>query len=242
MKYIKLLLVILSFQVCLSAQNNVYWWNDAVFYEIFVRSYYDSNGNGIGDFKGLTQKIEYLHERGSKNIPLWEFDFQEELKHLLEKGYIFQSPVTGRFRRNTSNENFRKWELEFYKEEYDYEEEEDDYLGEISENPVGAKRINTKDEEDEDDFEIKFDEPYYVNECRDPAEFFEEDTDEVIHIDSVEKDEVKYTSVRKLLPEETYWLNIGDSGIEVLVNEISESDNVFYAEGLDGVERPYTFK
>src|SRR5215208_3969153 len=26
------------------------WWNDAVFYEIFVRSFYDSNGDGIGDF------------------------------------------------------------------------------------------------------------------------------------------------------------------------------------------------
>src|SRR5215211_6205758 len=29
------------------------WWNDTVFYEIFVRSYYDSDGNGIGDFNGI---------------------------------------------------------------------------------------------------------------------------------------------------------------------------------------------
>ena len=29
------------------------WWNDTVFYEIFVRSFYDSNGDGIGDFIGL---------------------------------------------------------------------------------------------------------------------------------------------------------------------------------------------
>ena len=39
-----------------------YWWNDAVFYQVFVRSFYDSNNNGIGDFKGLTQKLDYLND------------------------------------------------------------------------------------------------------------------------------------------------------------------------------------
>ena len=38
------------------------WWNDAVFYEIFVRSFYDSDGDGIGDFQGLTQKLDYLND------------------------------------------------------------------------------------------------------------------------------------------------------------------------------------
>lgn len=38
------------------------WWNDAVFYEVFVRSFYDANGDGIGDFKGLTQKLDYLND------------------------------------------------------------------------------------------------------------------------------------------------------------------------------------
>ncbi|HOD06216.1 MAG TPA: hypothetical protein PKH92_14320, partial [Anaerolineaceae bacterium] len=38
------------------------WWNDAVFYEIFVRSFYDSNGDGIGDFNGLTEKLDYLND------------------------------------------------------------------------------------------------------------------------------------------------------------------------------------
>jgi glycosidase len=44
------------------AQQNTYWWNDAVFYEIFVRSFYDSNGDGIGDLKGLIQKLNYLND------------------------------------------------------------------------------------------------------------------------------------------------------------------------------------
>ncbi len=40
------------------------WWHDAVFYEIFVRSFNDSNGDGIGDFNGITQKLDYLQSLG----------------------------------------------------------------------------------------------------------------------------------------------------------------------------------
>ena len=40
------------------------WWHDAVFYEIFVRSFNDSNGDGIGDFNGIAQKLDYLQELG----------------------------------------------------------------------------------------------------------------------------------------------------------------------------------
>ncbi len=38
------------------------WWNDTVFYEIFVRSFYDSNGDGIGDLNGITEKLDYLND------------------------------------------------------------------------------------------------------------------------------------------------------------------------------------
>jgi len=38
------------------------WWEHAVFYEIFVRSFNDSNGDGIGDFAGLTSKLDYLND------------------------------------------------------------------------------------------------------------------------------------------------------------------------------------
>jgi glycosidase len=33
-----------------------------VFYEVFLRSFYDSNGDGVGDFKGLTEKLDYLND------------------------------------------------------------------------------------------------------------------------------------------------------------------------------------
>ena len=38
------------------------WWNDTVFYQIFVRSFYDSNGDGIGDFNGIIEKLDYLND------------------------------------------------------------------------------------------------------------------------------------------------------------------------------------
>ncbi|MBW6473375.1 MAG: hypothetical protein K0B14_09650 [Anaerolineaceae bacterium] len=43
-------------------QHNYLWWNDVVFYEIFVRSFYDSDGDGVGDFQGLISKLDYLND------------------------------------------------------------------------------------------------------------------------------------------------------------------------------------
>lgn len=40
------------------------WYKDAVFYEINVRAFYDSSGDGHGDLKGLTQKLDYLRDLG----------------------------------------------------------------------------------------------------------------------------------------------------------------------------------
>ena len=42
-----------------------YWWNDAIFYEVFVRSFYDENGDGKGDLKGLIAKLDYLNDGDS---------------------------------------------------------------------------------------------------------------------------------------------------------------------------------
>jgi alpha-amylase len=38
------------------------WWNDAVFYEVFVRSFQDSDGDGIGDLQGLIDRLDYLND------------------------------------------------------------------------------------------------------------------------------------------------------------------------------------
>ncbi len=46
----------------LNTDFDTYWWNDAVFYELFVRSFYDSDGDGIGDFQGIIEKLDYLND------------------------------------------------------------------------------------------------------------------------------------------------------------------------------------
>ncbi|MFN2213713.1 MAG: maltose alpha-D-glucosyltransferase [Anaerolineales bacterium] len=44
--------------------NNSLWYKDAVFYEVYVRAFFDSNGDGHGDLKGLTHKLDYLKDLG----------------------------------------------------------------------------------------------------------------------------------------------------------------------------------
>ncbi|HYV94891.1 MAG TPA: alpha-amylase family glycosyl hydrolase [Chitinophagales bacterium] len=45
-----------------------------VFYEIFIRSFYDSNGDGIGDLNGITQKLDYLQQLGIGGLWLTPFN------------------------------------------------------------------------------------------------------------------------------------------------------------------------
>ncbi|MGA9671741.1 MAG: alpha-glucosidase [Terracidiphilus sp.] len=46
------------------AANEREWWKNAVIYEIYPRSFQDSNGDGIGDLNGITQRLDYLKELG----------------------------------------------------------------------------------------------------------------------------------------------------------------------------------
>ncbi len=49
------------------------WYKDAVIYELHVRAFYDGNGDGIGDFAGLTEKLDYLQDLGVDT--LWVLPF-----------------------------------------------------------------------------------------------------------------------------------------------------------------------
>jgi len=62
------------------------WWKNAIFYEIWPRSFYDADGDGSGDFNGMTAKLSYLKELGVTGIwltPVFEapsyhgYDFQD---------------------------------------------------------------------------------------------------------------------------------------------------------------------
>lgn len=84
------------------------WWNDTVFYEIFVRSFRDSDGDGIGDFNGIAEKLDYLQAMGIKGLWLMpinpspsyhgydvtdyygvnsDYGTMDDFKHLLEEAH-----------------------------------------------------------------------------------------------------------------------------------------------------------
>src|SRR4051794_27283518 len=57
----------------LAAEADPLWYKDAIIYQLHVRSFFDSTGEGIGDFAGLTQKLDYLQELGV--TALWLLPF-----------------------------------------------------------------------------------------------------------------------------------------------------------------------
>ena len=51
------------------------WWMDKVIYQIYPRSFKDSNGDGIGDLNGIVEKLDYIKELGIDIIwlsPIYE--------------------------------------------------------------------------------------------------------------------------------------------------------------------------
>lgn len=79
MKPLKLLTMILSLLITCSCKPNESsniqkeWWKETVFYEIYMPSYKDSDGDGYSDFKGLTSKLDYIENLGIKGIWLTPF-------------------------------------------------------------------------------------------------------------------------------------------------------------------------
>ena len=44
--------------------SEAHWYKDAVIYEVNVKGFFDANDDGIGDFRGLIQKLDYLQDLG----------------------------------------------------------------------------------------------------------------------------------------------------------------------------------
>jgi len=53
--------------------SDILWYKDAVIYQVHVRTFFDSSNDGVGDFAGLTEKLDYLHDLGINALWLLPF-------------------------------------------------------------------------------------------------------------------------------------------------------------------------
>src|ERR1700755_2421175 len=49
------------------------WWRDAVVYQVYVRSFADSDGDGIGDLPGITRRLEHVARLGGDAVGISPF-------------------------------------------------------------------------------------------------------------------------------------------------------------------------
>ncbi len=56
-----------------NVDDQLHWYKDAIIYELHIKAFFDSNGDGIGDFGGLMQKLDYLEDLGVTAIWLLPF-------------------------------------------------------------------------------------------------------------------------------------------------------------------------
>ena len=52
----------------MSKNNNEKWWKKAVVYQIYPKSFQDSNGDGFGDLQGIIKRLDYLETLGINAI------------------------------------------------------------------------------------------------------------------------------------------------------------------------------
>ena len=61
-------LLLLTTLGSVAQESGSQWWRKAVFYEIYPRSFQDTNGDGIGDLNGITERLPYLAALGMDAI------------------------------------------------------------------------------------------------------------------------------------------------------------------------------
>ncbi len=123
--------------------ENKVWWKESVGYEIYIRSFFDSNNDGIGDLNGITQKLQYIKDLGVDFIwicPFYDsplddngYDIRDYKKVLSEYGTVddFKNLVEEAHKlglkvlidlvlNHTSDEN--EWFVKSVKKEEGYED------------------------------------------------------------------------------------------------------------------------
>jgi maltose alpha-D-glucosyltransferase / alpha-amylase len=95
-----------------AASADPHWYKDAVVYQLHVKAFYDSNGDGLGDFRGLTEKLDYVKDLGVNT--LWLLPFYPS--PLLDDGYDV-ADYRGVHPHYGSLEDFRRFVEEAHKRE-----------------------------------------------------------------------------------------------------------------------------
>ena len=86
------------------------WWKETVFYQIYMPSFQDSDGNGISDFNGITSRLDYLQSLGIKGIWLTPFLSSPKVDNGYDVSDYYQiDPVYG------TQEDFGKFLKEAHK-------------------------------------------------------------------------------------------------------------------------------
>ncbi|PWT87270.1 MAG: maltose alpha-D-glucosyltransferase [Proteobacteria bacterium] len=65
--------VLLETATAIKSEDDSSWYRDAIIYQLHVKGFADSNNDGIGDFAGLTERLDYLHDLGVNTLWLLPF-------------------------------------------------------------------------------------------------------------------------------------------------------------------------
>jgi alpha-glucosidase len=73
------------------------WWESTTIYHIYPRSFMDTDGNGIGDLKGILSKLDYLKDLGVETLWLSPFYLSAQQDHGYDiSDYFTVDPIFGK--------------------------------------------------------------------------------------------------------------------------------------------------
>ena len=81
--------------------TNLKWWQKAVFYQIYPRSFADGNSDGVGDFIGMTEKLDYLADLGidaiwlSPHFPSPQYDVGYDISDYTDVAPEYGTSIPG---------------------------------------------------------------------------------------------------------------------------------------------------
>ncbi len=74
--------------------NDPLWYKDAIIYQLHVKTFADSNGDGVGDFRGLTARLDYIRDLGVDCLwilPMYPSPFRDDGYDIADYGSIHPS-------------------------------------------------------------------------------------------------------------------------------------------------------